>query len=115
MLPKTRRIERKYFGHILSSGKRYNSPSFTLYVSKIEDNGPRNHSRVAISVSKKVVKTAVGRNKQRRRGYSAISKVYSSIKPGYFLFFVYKKGFEVDYSSLEKEIRTLLSHSLVII
>jgi ribonuclease P protein component len=43
------------------------------------------------SVSKKVVKTAVGRNKQRRRGYSAISKVYPTVKPGYFLFFVYKK------------------------
>jgi ribonuclease P protein component len=115
MLPKTRRIERKYFSHILSSGKRYNSQSFTLYISKIEDSSPKNHSRVAFSVSKKVVKTAVGRNKQRRRGYSAISKVYPTVKPGYFLFFVYKKGFEIDYSSLEKEISALLSHSLVII
>lgn len=115
MLSKTRRIERKYFNQILSNSKRHNSKSFTLYVSKIEDGGAVKGSRWAFSVSKKVIKTAVGRNKQRRRGYSAVAKLVSIVKPGYFLFFVYKKGFETEYTALEGEIKTLLSSALVII
>lgn len=115
MLPKTRRIERKNFSHILNTGKRSNSKSFTLYLSKIEPGSTVDHSKVAFSASKKVVKTAVGRNKCRRRGYSAIGKILNRIKPGYYLFFVYKKGFETNFHLLEAEIEALLSSSLVII
>lgn len=115
MLPKTRRIERKQFNQILGQGKRYHSKSFTLYLSKIEEGELKNPTRVAFSVSKKVCKTAVMRNRLRRRGYSAVSRLITVLKPGYLLFFVYKKGFEVEYSAVEKEIKALLSQSLVII
>ncbi len=115
MLPKTRRIERKYFKQILISGKRYNSKSFTLYLSKIEAGGGELPTKVAFSVSKKVIKTAVGRNKQRRRGYSVISKYIKQAKPGFLLFFVYKKDFSKDYEELDREVQALLSSSLVII
>ncbi len=115
MLPKTRRIERKYFKQILTQGKRYNSQSFSLYLSKNDEGSTETPSKVAFSVSKKVVKTAVGRNKLRRRGYSAISKNIKSIKPGFLLFFVYKKDYEKDYVKIESEIQTLLSPALVII
>lgn len=114
MLPKTRRIERKQFTKILTQGKRYNSKSFTLYLSKIDPNSIKTPSKVAFSVSKKVLKTAVGRNKQRRRGYSIVSGHINQINPGYLLFFAYKKDFEKDYSKLKQEIYTLLSTSLMI-
>jgi ribonuclease P protein component len=114
MLPKRSRIERKYFKEILIKGKRYNSKSFTLYLSKNDQGGDKTLTKVAFSVSKKVVKTAVGRNKQRRRGYSITSSYINQLKPGYLLFFVYKKDFEKDYTALKQEIFTLLSTSLMI-
>ncbi|TSC70546.1 MAG: hypothetical protein CEO12_267 [Parcubacteria group bacterium Gr01-1014_46] len=115
MLPKKRRIERKYFGQIMSQGKRYNSPSFTLYLAKMDVGNGLPDSKFSFSVSKKVLKRAVDRNKLRRRGYSVISRNLKKIKPGFFVFFLYKKGFEKDYSLLEKEINGLLSSTLVII
>jgi len=115
MLPKNRRIERKEFNQIITQGKRYNSQSFTLYLSKIEPREASFPSKFSFSVSKKVAKLAVNRNKLRRRGYSIIGRKLEVIKPGFFMFFLYKKGFEKDYSLLEKEVMGLLSSALVII
>lgn len=115
MLPKNRRIERKNFQYILKNGKRLNSKSFTLYLAKIEQNKDFLDTRVSFSVSKKVSKTAVNRNKLRRRGYSIINKHYKSIRKGYYCFFVYKKEYEFDFMALEREILGLLSSSLVLV
>src|SRR5690242_1182263 len=96
MLPKRRRISRKEFPTILSHGKRYNSPFLLLYIAKRDqENMPKNmaeNSLFAFSASKKVSKTAVGRNKLRRQGYSIVQKHLTEIKPGYFLFFSFKKA-----------------------
>ncbi len=115
MLSKTRRIERKSFKNILTEGKRYNSKSFILYLAKIGSHGSETPTKVAFSVSKKVIKSAVGRNRQRRRGYSILGKYLQRLKPGFYMFFVYKKEFEKDYSILEEEIKGLLSSATVII
>lgn len=115
MLPKTRRIERISFKNILTEGKRYNSKSFVLYLAKIGLYGAETPSRVAFSVSKKVIKTAVGRNRLRRRGYSILGKYLQGLKPGFYIFFVYKNEFEKDYSILEEEIKGLLSSATVLI
>lgn len=114
MLPQNRRISKKDFSHILSRGKRLNSEHFLLYIAPTE-GAPSPKSRVSFSVSKKVSKTAVGRNKQRRRGYSVASKYLGRIKDGHFLFFSFKKGGDkLSVSAIEKEVSELLSASGVI-
>ncbi len=114
MLPKKQRIERKFFDQILKNGKRFNSPSFTLYVAKISTETTDLGSRFSFSASKKVAKQAVDRNKLRRRGYSVINRNIDKIKTGNFYFFSYKKGFEKDYEGLEMDIMKLLSPFTVI-
>lgn len=109
MLPKNRRISKKDFSHILSRGKRLNSEHFLLYIAPIPD-GPSPKSRISFSVSKKVSKTAVERNRQRRRAYSAIGKYIEKIKDGYFLFFSFKKGGDkLKIHTIDNEVSELLS------
>ncbi len=114
MLPKNRRISRKEFGHILGNSKRYNSPSLLLYIAKIASNKPT-PSKVSFSVSKKVCKTAVGRNRLRRLGYSVLGKYLLNVKEDLLLLFVFKKDSQnLDFVKLDKEIQWLLSDSGVI-
>ncbi len=69
----------------------------------------------SFSVSKKVSKSAVVRNKLRRRGYSVIESNISNIKPEHFLFFSYKKGGEkVSYKELENNVVGLLEKSFML-
>ena len=111
MLPKNRRIPRRSFQQILSNNKRFNSHGLVLFISPIDPTNQKN-SRFSFSVSKKVKTRAVDRNKLRRRGYSVISKHLKNIKPGYYLFFSFKKTTKADkFSVLEEEIKQLLSDS----
>lgn len=113
MLPKGRRIQRVYFKNLLKSNKRFNSTYFLLYTALKKDKTP---SLFSFSVSKKNCKSAVLRNKYRRRGYSVISKNIEKIKPGFMCFFVFKKGFtNLNYNGLENEILNLLTSSGVLL
>jgi ribonuclease P protein component len=106
MLPKNKRISRKEFGELLTNGKRFNSPHLLLYILQNKEAD----SRFAFSVSKKVAKSAVERNKYRRRGYSIISKNSTKIKKGFYFFFSFKKNsIPIAFTNLEKEVGELLS------
>lgn len=113
MLPKNRRIARKDFTYILANGRKFNSPILLLNIAKIAKDSE--NSRFSFSVSKKVSKSAVVRNKLRRRGYSSIEKNIDKIKPAHFLFFNYKKGAEkLKYQEIEKEVVSLLEKSFML-
>ncbi len=116
MLSKNRRIEKKYFPYILKNSRRYISSHFLLYISPLDSSLASKKSRFSFSVSKKVCRLAVDRNKYRRRGYSVISKCVKQIKDSYFLFFSFKKfSTKPTFSVLEKEINELLSLSGVLV
>lgn len=115
MLPKSRRIERKSFDYILKNGRRFNSPSFVLYLCPIDKIPTTAPSRFSFSVSKKVSRLATNRNKLRRRGYSVIRGNIKRIKPGFYCFFSYKKGYQTKFSLLEEEVNGLLSTALMLI
>ena len=70
----------------------------------------RTRQRYAVVVSKKILKSAVGRNRIRRRMYEAIRAELPRIeKPVDCIFIVYSKDIlDIDY----KEIRTLI-HNLL--
>jgi len=113
MLPKNRRIQRVYFKTLLNSNKKFNSEHLTLFLHNKKDGSPTVFS---FSISKKNCKSAVLRNKFRRRSYSVISKNIKNIKPNFMCFFVFKKGFnKLSYFDLEKQILNLLQDSLVLI
>ncbi len=112
MLSKNRRITRKEFPKIISEAKRFNSPNLLLYLYK---DSKDKESKFSFSVSKKVLKKAVDRNKFRRRGYSIVNILLNRTKKGFLCFFHFKKESRaVSFVSLEKEIEELLFNSGVI-
>ncbi len=113
MLPKNRRIQRVYFKTLLNSNKKFNSEHLTLFLHNKKDQSP---TLFSFSISKKNCKSAVVRNKFRRRAYSVVSKNIKKIKPGFMCFFVFKKGFDkLSYFNLETQIINLLRDSIVLI
>jgi ribonuclease P protein component len=80
MLQKARRIERKLFKPLLESRNYLHSEHFILKTA------PSATAKAAVSVSKKVSKSAVVRNRVRRRAYASLRAILPSLPPRlYFL------------------------------
>ena len=75
----------------------------------------RGFTRVAVVVSKKVEKTAVGRNRIRRRVYEVIRRNFEYLpKETDYIFVIYSKEvLEMPYSELEKTLGELVEDSKV--
>lgn len=102
MLPKSRRIPRELFRPLLESGKYFNTKHFVMRVA------PSSDIRMAVSVSKKVSKKAVVRNKIRRRVYSVLNKIFSDIKPCLYMFIAKPNSSVIKGGELEDELKTLI-------
>jgi ribonuclease P protein component len=112
MLAKNRRIGKEFFSVRFPDSRRFVSTHLLLTVVKNENKNEseKQPSRFAFSVSKKVSKRAVDRNRLRRQGYSIVGKYLSEIPSGFLFFFSFKKSaYPVSSTDLEKEICGLLS------
>lgn len=93
-------------------GKTIRSPKISL----IYNDNVRGFQRFAVVVSKKVEKSAVGRNRIRRRIYEALRTEL----PDYQLkrdhiFVVYSKDLlSIDFEELRQLIQTLLTQSTIV-
>lgn len=98
------------FGH----GKTYRFKSMSVRVAK---NARREHSRVALVVSKKVLKAAPKRNQARRRVFEIIRTHWDQIAPGHdILISVYDPNVcEMSHDELKRELQHALqtAHLLV--
>lgn len=96
------------FGH----GKTYRFKSMSIRVAQ---NSRRSHSRVAVVISKKVVKASPRRNRVRRRVYEILRTHWDSIKPAHdILLTVYDPGyFDIPHAQLESEIIDGLKRSRI--
>lgn len=81
MLPKDRRIERDIFPKI--GPAKFVRGKFTT-ISLFPCSGK---SKFSFSISKKVAKTAVLRNKMRRAGYNTINQNLNKVKTGFLVRF----------------------------
>ncbi len=75
----------RFHGHrslryLYQHGERHQTKTLTLRYSK---NSHRVHSRYAVIISKKVLKSAVKRNRLRRRIYEIIRTHQNSLPKGY--------------------------------
>ena len=102
MLAKNKRIPRELFKSVLESRLFFNSPNFSLRVGK--GDGPR----LAVSVSKKVSKKAVIRNRVRRRAYAASSTLIEQLPARYFLLIAKPGSTKVRGKELKEELAELL-------
>jgi ribonuclease P protein component len=88
MIPKKIRINRENFEIIMKKGRLLSLPLFSVRFLK----NPIKSSHFSVVVSKKVAKTAILRNKIKRRIYSILNK--NQPKDPYFIIFFAKKGIE---------------------
>ena len=85
-------------------------------ISLVFANNSRNKQRYAVVVSKKVLKSAVGRNRIRRRIYEAIRIELPKIeKPVDCIFIIYSKEIlDMDFKVIQKTIRDLLKEASIL-
>ncbi len=101
MLKKESKLTANDLLKLKKEGKRVYSTLFSVTWSPAETN------RFAVHVPKKVYKTAVDRNRCRRRVYSVLEDI-SPKTTGYYELFVKSKLNTLEYESLVKEIKSLL-------
>lgn len=90
-------------------GKTIRTPKMSL----VHNENSRGHQRFAVVISKKVIKSAVGRNRVRRRVYEAIRMNLPYFKDAKdCIFVIYSREIhDMDFDQLIKLIRDLLDQS----
>jgi ribonuclease P protein component len=78
MLPAKKRLSVALFTDVIANGKIVHSPFFVARILKAAGE-----NRFSAAISKKIAKTAVERNKLRRRTYSALGGIVGKLKPGF--------------------------------
>jgi ribonuclease P protein component len=108
MLAKKRRLGKEFFSVRFPNSRRFVSPHLLLSVVKNENK--KEPTRFSFSISKKVSKRAVDRNRLHRQGYAIVGKHLAEIPDGFLFFFSFKKAtYPVTSAELEKEICGLLN------
>jgi ribonuclease P protein component len=105
MLPRSKRLSVPLFANVLANGKIVHSPLFTARILKTAG-----YTRFSVAISKKIAKTAVERNKLRRRSYSAIGLLSSKIKDSFHVILLAKSPL---IKALQKDIVTDLDSLFV--
>jgi ribonuclease P protein component len=108
MLPKRSRIARSAFAPLLQSRQFKHSPHFTLRFSRDE---AIKVPKIAVSVSKKVSKSAVTRNGIRRRAYAALAPLFPPLPAGLYLVVAKSGASEARGERLRAELRSLLKEA----
>lgn len=107
MLPKSNRLTKSAFKLVMDKGIAHHSPIAVLKILKT--HGKHGFS---VSVSKKVSKSAVGRNKIRRRIYSIIKDYRDKIQDGISVLILMKVGSEkLSFDEITKQIESIFVKS----
>jgi ribonuclease P protein component len=110
MFPKSKRIPRKMFPLLSNGAKVFKNNLFSLKFA-FQDGAD---SRFCFSVSKKISKSAVVRNRLRRAGYRLLKKHLSEIKPKILANFSFKVVPKND-EEIIKNLESILKESKLII
>ena len=102
MLPKKKRLTRALFKPLLNAREQAHSPHFWLRAT------PADSPRLGVSVSKKVAKSAVVRNRIRRRVYAEIPRLNFNLLPAHYLVIAKVGAANLKGNSLSQELGALL-------
>ncbi len=104
MLPKKERLTRAEFNRFFGLGRRKHSPSFQVVYY------PYEALHVSVVVSKKIAKTAVLRNKIRRRIYDIVRLYRKEFGlTGVYIFLAKAEAIPMKYDALKSAITTFLN------
>ena len=108
MISKNQRLGRKLFAGVWKGGRRITSPLFSVvFVQNIDFTS----NRFAVVVPKKVVSSAVNRNKIRRRVYGGLRKYISLLNSTSFSIILIAKSSMADktYKEVVAEVEKVLN------
>lgn len=109
MLSKKNRIgDRRLIEKLFTEGQTYKDPFFIFKYQKSDHN----HPRFAVSVSKKIFKSAVKRNHLRRQVYGAIRPYLSDVDQGLMAFVIIRSSFSqnmLDFQGIKKHIHQFIN------
>lgn len=96
--------------HTYQNGRTIRRPQISLVYTKNE----RGFLRFGVVVSKKILKSAVGRNRIRRRVYEAIRLNLPQNAKMDYLFIIYSKEVkDMPFLELQELIRSLIKESMI--
>ena len=111
MLKKSLRLSTEQINEVMEKGTVVHSPLFTIRYIK-RDTGATKFAAVA---PKGVAKTAVSRNRERRRVYAAIAGIKKGVKPGFLVAIISKnKAIGAEFSVLQIELNENLIKAKII-
>ena len=106
MFSQSSRIQKGDIVRIMKEWVSYHSPSFSLKVLKNSSNKPL----FAVVISKKVAKTAVSRNKNKRRVREVVKKYSQQIPQNNFYIVTIKKDLNKNvFQDLLSEMKDVLA------
>ena len=97
--------------YVYQKGKTVRTPKMSLVFAE----NSRGFTRVAVVISKKVIKSAVGRNRVRRRVYEALRVNFEYLPPKTdYVFVIFSKDVAtMPFSDLEKALGDLVAEAKV--
>ncbi|MDP3725751.1 MAG: ribonuclease P protein component [bacterium] len=112
MLKKKYKIKKTAFPEIVSKGKTFHSPHFTLRVLYKKEKA-HNNPLFSFIVSSKVKRNATDRNLLKRRGYAIVAKTINdvSVQNNMYAFFLKKGVGSLSFPEMKEEIIFLLKKS----
>lgn len=105
MLKKHERLTKSTFDTHFQNGKRLHSGLFTL----IHDKTPQFHG--AVVVPKKILKSAVERNKLRRRIYDVLQRTVAGAQGGVYIIIAKQQAVNASYQTLKEELTKLIGRT----
>jgi len=103
MFSRTKRLTTDAFDSVFKTGRSIHFPFFNIRFVK----GGKN-KRFAVAISKKIIKSSVGRHLLKRQIMNILKKEENCLPFGDFIFFVKKELILID----KKEFKSVLSESL---
>ena len=115
-LPKAHRLKKRQdYRAVYEKGIRRYSPHLVLIALQIESGNFTQPTMVGISISKKVSKKAVIRNRIKRQIKAVIASKLKAIAPGWKVVIVVKpKAIECKYEHFLRELEELLKKATII-
>lgn len=111
MLTKSQKLDREHYQKTTTQSSVVASPLFSFRYKK----GQEGFSRFSVTVSKKNAKTAILRNKIRRKVYAILKELYPSIQKGSWgIFYPNAHAITADTTTLTLEIKKLLKQAHII-
>ncbi|KKT45125.1 MAG: hypothetical protein UW34_C0005G0011 [Parcubacteria group bacterium GW2011_GWA2_44_15] len=104
MIPSSRKVGKDLFETLMKKGRSFTSESLNVRILAVTGGQP---ARFSVVVAKKMEKSAVQRNKYKRRVYSLLRPFLDKVQPGSVCaLFLKKKVGKGDLSLLNTEIKT---------